>query len=114
MALWIDGRLVSHLGKGFPRGNWVYDKFTPGGDGEGVVWSDAKRGPERFTVPKGGRPFEGFRWRSDERLKINFLWVLTYITKAPRAHTSKIWFDNIVAAKEYIGPVKAKHEPARD
>jgi hypothetical protein len=105
MALWIDGKLVSHLGKGFPRGNWIYDKFTPGADGEGIRWSDAKRGPERFSVPKGGEPFEGFRFRSDERLKLNFLWVLIYITKAPQEHVSKLWFDHIVAATEYIGPL---------
>ncbi len=26
----------SHLGKGFPRGEWVYDKFKPGEGGDGV------------------------------------------------------------------------------
>ena len=41
---------------------------------------------------------------SDERLKINSLWVLLYITKAPQDHVSKIWFDNIIVAKDYIGP----------
>ncbi len=105
MALWVDGQPVSHLGKGFPRGKWVYDKFKPGEGGEGVRWSDEKRGPESLQFPSEGRPFEGFRWRRDEDLKINFLWVLLYITKAPRDHVSKIWFDNIVVAKDYIGPI---------
>ena len=53
-------------------------------------------------------PFEGFRWRRDERLNLNFLWVLLYITKAPQDHVSKVWFDNIVVAKEYVGPIMAK------
>ena len=51
-------------------------------------------------------PFEGFRFRSDEKLKLNFLWVLLYVTKSPKDHVSKVWFDQIVVAKEYIGPIK--------
>jgi hypothetical protein len=89
-AIWIDGRpwkkdgqITSHLGKGFPKGKWVWDSFTPD--------------PE-------GSPFEGFQWRSDEKLNLNFLWVLLYITDAPPGHISKVWFDDIVAAKQYVGP----------
>lgn len=105
MALWIDGRRVSHLGKGFPRGKWVYDKFIPGEGGDGVRWSDVKGGGESFTVPAGGAPFEGLRWRRDGRLKVNFLWVLNYITDAPDGHVSKVWFDHIVVARQHIGPL---------
>jgi hypothetical protein len=92
-AIWIDGKpwikqgqIVSHLGEGFPRGKWVWDSFIP--DPNGV-------------------PFEGFQWRSDENLKLNFLWILLYITDAPPGHVSKVWFDDIVAAKEYIGPINS-------
>lgn len=105
MALWIDGKRVSHLGKGFPQGKWVYDKFLPGEGGEGIRWSDAKGGPEPLAFPAGGSPFEGFRWRKDERLRLNFLWVLLYITKAPEGKVSKVWFDDIVVAQQYIGPM---------
>lgn len=91
-AIWIDGQLwrkdgqiTSHVGKGFPRGKWVWGAFTP----------DAK-----------GDAFEGFRWRKDEKLNLNFLWMLVYITQAPEGHESRIWFDNIVVAREYIGPLK--------
>jgi hypothetical protein len=94
------------LGKGFPKGKWVYDKFIPGQGGDCIRWNDKKGGPEHFKVPEGGAPFEGFRWRKDPNLKINFLWVLLYITKAPEGHISKVWFDNIVVAKSYIGPIK--------
>jgi hypothetical protein len=45
------------------------------------------------------------QWRGDEKLNLNFLWPLCYITKAPRGHISRIRFDNIVVAKEYIGPI---------
>jgi len=50
-------------------------------------------------------PFEGFQWRSTEELKLNFLWVLLYITKTPPGHASRVWFDNIVVAKKYVGPM---------
>jgi hypothetical protein len=106
IALWINGRQVSHLGKGFPKGKWVFDKFLPAEGGEGVRWSDVKGGPEAIAFPPGGAPFEGFRWRRDARLKINFLWVLDYITGAAEGQVSKVWFDNIVAARQYIGPLK--------
>lgn len=92
-ALWIDGKpwkkdgqTVSYLGKEFPRGKWVWDSFTPNPDGQ---------------------PFEGFKWRSDENLKLNFLWLLLYITDAQPGHVSKVWFDDIVVAKRYIGPSRS-------
>jgi len=91
-ALWIDGKswckdgqVVSYLGKGFPKGRWVWDSFLP----------DVK-----------GQPFEGFQWRNDEQLKLNFLWMLLYITKAPPGHVSRVRFDHIVVAKQYIGPLR--------
>jgi hypothetical protein len=90
-SLWIDGRpwvkqgqTVSHLGLGFPRGKWVWDSFLPDPSGE---------------------PFEGFRWRETDKLNLNFLWVLLYMTKAPAGHVSKVWFDDLVVACDYIGPI---------
>lgn len=106
MALWIDGKPVSHLGKGFPKGNWIFDKFTPGEGGEGVRWNDAKGDRETFTVPQGGAPFEGFRWRTAKELNLNYLWVYLYLTKAASGHVSKVWFDDIVVATDYIGPIR--------
>jgi len=112
MALWIDGKQVSHLGKGFPKGKWVFDKFSPGEGGEGVHWNDAKGGPERFDVPPGGRPFQGFRWRTANELSLNHLWVYLYITQAPPGHVSRVWYDDIVIATDYIGPLQGK--PTRE
>jgi hypothetical protein len=107
MALWIDGDLVSHLGEGFPNGKWVFDKFLPGQGGEGAQWSDKQKRRLPLTFADSGEPFEGFQWRSDEKLKLNFLWLLCYITKSPPGHASKIWFDDVVVAEEYIGPIQA-------
>lgn len=106
LALWIDGKLVSHLGEGFPAGMWIYDKFLPGRGGEGVRWDEQQEGPEPIEFPEGGEPFEGFEWRSHEELDLNFLWLLVYITEAPTGHESRIWFDDIVVAEEYIGPIR--------
>jgi hypothetical protein len=108
MALWIDGKPVSRLAKGVPRGKWVFDKFIPGEGGEGVRWNDAKGTREQFVVPKAGRPFEGFRWRTTKELSLNYLWVYLYITDAPAEHVSRVWFDDIVVATDYIGPLQGK------
>jgi len=93
-AFWIDGKLfrrdgqvASHIGKGFPRGRWT-----------GGWWR-----PE--AAAKGA--FEGFRWRSVKELAVNYVWAYLYITKAPRGHVSKVWFDNIVIATRYVGPMAA-------
>jgi hypothetical protein len=104
-ALWVNGKLVSHLGKGFPKGLWIFDKFNPGKGGKGVRWSDEKAGPDYFEIPEGGAPFEGFRWRSSDQLQLNYLWLLVYITGAPDGKISKIWFDDLVFAKSYVGPL---------
>jgi hypothetical protein len=104
LALWIDGKSIGHFGKEFPKGKWVYDKFLPGEGGEGVRWSDAKGGSERFTIPEGGAPFDGFRWRTAKELNLNYVWLYAYITRAAEGHVSRIWFDDVVVATEYIGP----------
>jgi len=93
-AFWIDGKLfrrdgqiVSHFGPGFPKGEWTGGWWKPD--------------------PNSGSTFEGFQWRSVEDLAINFLWVQAYQPKTPKGGTSKIWFDNIIVAKEYIGPISS-------
>ena len=104
-ALWVDGKLIGHLGKGFPKGKWVFDRFLPGQGGDAIRWNDQKGGRESFRVAQGGEPFEGFRWRNSDALRLSFLWMLVYITKAPEGHLSKIGFDDVVLARKYIGPL---------
>lgn len=105
MALWIDGKLMSHIGQGFPLGKWTFDKFLPGQGGEGITWSDELGKATALSFPQKGSPFEGFEWRKDADLELNFLWLLCYITKSPNDHVSHIWFDNVVVATDYIGPM---------
>ena len=103
LACWIDGKLVSHLGKGFPSGTWTYDKFHPGRSDAGIRW-DAAAG-KGAPLP-GGKPFEGFRWRTSAELKINYVWAYLYMTRAPAGSENRVWFDGIVAARKYVGPLK--------
>ncbi|MGB2713846.1 MAG: Ig-like domain-containing protein [Vicinamibacterales bacterium] len=81
-AIWINGVKVSHLGQGFPNGTWS------GGN---------------FTQTTSGSPFEGFRWRSDANLKLNWIWLQNYSPSDPAGFTGTIKYDHVVAAKTYIG-----------
>jgi hypothetical protein len=92
------------LGKGFPNGLWTYDKFYPGKGGQGIRWNKERKGGERFEVPQGGAPFEGFRWRTVADLNVNYVWLYIY-TEKPAGHRIKVWFDDVVVATDYIGPI---------
>ena len=61
--------------------------------------------------------FDGFRWRTTDKLKINSFWLLYYNTEQPARHNNdphpesrvmEVWFDDIVIATEYIGPVQGR------
>ena len=83
-AFWVNGKKIQHLGEGFPNGYWVWDKFYPHPDSLG---------------------FEGFQWRNDENLKLNFFWLLYYMTDGTVGQTDQVLFDDIVISTEYIGPL---------
>ncbi|MEA1897535.1 MAG: hypothetical protein U9N53_07710 [Bacteroidota bacterium] len=82
-AFWINGEKIHHLGGDFPDGYWIWDKFIPHSD---------------------SLPFEGFQWRNDEKLKLNFFWLLYYMTDGVMGKSDTIWFDDIVISTDYIGP----------
>jgi hypothetical protein len=84
MALWIDGVQIIHLREGAPLGRWNANMFFP--DPSGV-------------------PFEGFRWRSVDLLNLNWIWLLYYTTGNPAGLVGRVWFDHVVVAKKYIGPL---------
>ena len=56
--------------------------------------------------------FTGIRWRSDLELKVNCLWLEHYgydpgdPTKQFWKESQSVWFDDVVVATEYIGPIK--------
>ncbi|MCX7736155.1 MAG: T9SS type A sorting domain-containing protein [Candidatus Kapabacteria bacterium] len=84
LALWIDGRKVMHLGQGFPNGYWENHNFFPSTDNSA---------------------FEGFQWRADDNMKINYFWFLYYIKNASPGKTDTMWVDDIVLSTNYIGPI---------
>lgn len=94
LALWIDGEKIMRIAPGVARGQWTGMGFP--------------------LVEKDGEPFEGFMWRTDPNLKINFFWLMHYVTEnAARQNrflnpnpVNTVLFDNVVVATEYIGPVK--------
>jgi hypothetical protein len=81
-AIWLDGVKVSHLGPGFPRGSWT-----------GGI----------FTQDPAGQPFEGFRWRTDENLRLNWVWLQTYAPDDAPGARGDLRFDHLVVAKSQVG-----------
>jgi len=84
LALWIDGKQVIDLRQGSPLGNWVFNLFTPS---------------------PAGTPFDGFRWRAIDLLKLNWIWLQHYTTGDPPGFVGKVWWDHVVLANKYIGPI---------
>jgi hypothetical protein len=84
LALWMDGTQIIHLREGAPRGRWTFNIFTP---------------------DPSGSPFEGFQWRNASQLNLNWIWLLYYTTGNPSGLVGRVWFDHMVLAKKYIGPI---------
>lgn len=55
----------------------------------------------------GNMPFEGFNWRISNNLENNFLWLLVFITQASGKHVDRVWFNHVVLASDYIGPIQS-------
>jgi hypothetical protein len=96
-----------------PRGQWICMEVmvkanTAGAsDGEQAFWVDGK--------PVGH--FKGIRWRSTDLLKLNSFWLQYDVCENSAAHNNdptpkdreyEVWFDDIVLATDYIGPVQGK------
>jgi hypothetical protein len=96
-AFWIEGERKNHLGPGFPRGEWIWDGFYPN---PGCT-------PSGPCDPDGSSAhcctdFEGFQWRTTTDLDINYVWLEHYVDSDPGC---EVWFDDVVVATEYIGPM---------
>ena len=107
-SFWVDGELVGDWGPGSVEGYWVRENFR-------IVPGDEHQGP-----------FEGFRWRTDMRVQINKFKIENYVSEGSfkagdqyraehpdftmNASEYTCWFDNIVLATEYIGPIRPPTE----
>jgi hypothetical protein len=73
-------------------------------DGEQAMWLDGKLAGH----------FTGIRWRDSNDIKINCFWLehYGYDSSDPTRNNTKekqvVWFDDVVIAKEYVGPRIAK------
>lgn len=71
-------------------------------DGKQAMWIDGKLIGE----------FSGILWRSDMDLKVNCLWLEHYgydegdPTKQYWKESQSVWFDDVVVARRYIGPIQ--------
>ena len=95
-AFWVDGKKIGHWKTGSPKGTWLRDNFRTFSK-----WN---------TNPK---PFEGFNWRTHKSLQINkttLQWYLSNNKSWPKMKVDKniVYFDNMVVATKYIGPMKKK------
>lgn len=83
LALWINGIKINHYGYNFPTGTWSFGNFTEG----------------------SGIPFEGYQWRNDAALDLNYIWLKNFNDNNTNGHVGNIYFDHLVVAKSYIGPI---------
>ena len=71
-------------------------------DGKQAMWLDGKLVGE----------WTGIRWRNDPNLKVNCFWLQHYgadssdPTKQFWRDEQTVWFDDVVIAREYIGPMR--------
>ena len=101
LTLWIDGEQVAHFVKGVKRGHWSGMGFD--------------------LVEEGGEPFEGLRLRTDNALKINHVWLEHYVDEGAQEQNrvenhnriNRVWFDNVVVARKYIGPIAPKNKTVK-
>ena len=90
-AFWINGEKIGHWKTGEPVGEWRNDRYIIGGEN-----------------PK---PFEGYNWRTSDEVKINMVKLQWYISEEHMAKKNAIqdknsvYFDNVVVATKYIGPM---------
>ncbi len=88
-----------------PKGRWICAEFmlhhnTPGKpDGEQAFWIDGRLLGH----------WQGVNWRQSETLQANALTLESYVTDRWTKHpTNVVYFDNLVIAREYIGPAGEK------
>ncbi len=90
-----------------PRDRWICAEFmlkhnTPGRpDGEQAFWIDGALLGH----------WKGINWRTSGQLKANALTLESYITDRWTKHNvNVVFFDNVVIARRYIGPVATRND----
>ncbi len=111
----IDPKMNKYWGNAFrpkkkflvKRGRWycmeMMVKANSKGkkDGEQAFWIDGKLIGH----------FKNMRWRTTDKLKINCFWLLLYVHDSKKVN--KVYFDDVVIATDYIGPLEKKKKKSR-
>ena len=114
---WGNGFFPPGPGKGTPAGK---DRVIPP-LGQWQCWEfmiQANTAPDKADGKQAmwvdGKPigeFTGIRWRNDMDLKVNCFWLNHYgydegdPTKQYWKDSQSVWFDDVVVARRYIGPI---------
>jgi hypothetical protein len=92
-------------GKDIERGRWLSAELllkhnTPGEkDGEQAFWIDGELGGH----------WQGINWRRSPTLRANAFTLESYVTdRWTKNRVNTVFFDNVVIAREYIGPAAAR------
>ena len=92
MAFWIDGKKTGDYRAGEPIGTWSRNIYVTSGPNN-----------------KKPAPFSGFDFRTDPELKINEIGLLWYVSEEYAAKgtatRNSVYFDDVVVATSYIGPM---------
>ncbi len=104
LKVWIDGVLIGHYYEGNPTGKWLHGTFLPE-TSSGYAWNNETWSYSMSQIDLA--PFEGFRWRQDDRLMMNMVSLSYYVTQDTQGN-ARVWYDNVVVAKEYIGPISGR------
>jgi len=67
----------------------------------------SEKGGRQRCLPLFNLPWN---WRTVPELNVNFVWLYIY-TQKPAGHRIKVWFDHVVVATDYIGPMTARTKP---
>jgi hypothetical protein len=98
-AFWIDGKKIGHWKTDEPLGQWRGDKFV-------------------IDYGNNPQPFEGFNFRTVDDLKINSIILRWYISAEhmvnAKQDSNSVFFDNVVIATKYIGPMYNQEGPVLD
>lgn len=91
-----------------PKSRWICAEFmlkenAPGqADGEQAFWIDGRLLGH----------WRGINWRKTESLEANALTLESYVTDQwTKNHTNIVYFDNVVIARQYIGPTAEDGSP---
>jgi hypothetical protein len=97
-AFWIDGKKIGEWKAGEPMVQWRGDRVRM--DGENL------------------KPFPGFNWRTTDDLKLNSIILRWYISaehmKKAKQNSNSVFFDDVVIATKYIGPIYDNKGPVLD